>query len=343
MLQASPAQARVQMPNSTTAEKATTPRRPRPIWRRRSGFRQNALSPGEAGRRRASHAEEAIRGEGGVARVTRVTAFWAHMATLVETLSSRGMLHEATPDLAARLAQGPVTGYVGFDPTADSLDVGSLMPVMGLAWLQRLGGRPLVVIGGGTGMIGDPSGKRAERPMLSDETVQANAAAIQAQLSRFLDFGSGADRRADAQQCRLAGADRAAGVPARHRQAFHRELHAAEGIGEVADGDGNLVHRVQLHAGAGVRLRAPGEGASTASFSSAAAISGGTSPPASSSRRGATDASCTAWSCRCSPRPQGRSSERPRPATSGSTRRGHRRTRSISSGCRSKTPTSNGC
>jgi tyrosyl-tRNA synthetase len=101
------------------------------------------------------------------------------------------MLHEATPDLAARLGQGPVTGYVGFDPTADSLGVGSLMPVMGLAWLQRLGGRPLVVIGGGTGMIGDPSGKRSERQMLSDEAVQANAAAIQAQLSRFLDFGSG--------------------------------------------------------------------------------------------------------------------------------------------------------
>ncbi len=101
------------------------------------------------------------------------------------------MLHEATPDLATRLAEGPVTGYAGFDPTADSLGVGSLMPVMGLAWLQRLGGRPLVVIGGGTGMIGDPSGKRSERQMLSDETVRANAAAIQAQLSRFLDFGSG--------------------------------------------------------------------------------------------------------------------------------------------------------
>jgi tyrosyl-tRNA synthetase len=123
--------------------------------------------------------------------VTRNTAFWAHMATLVETLSSRGMLHEATPDLATRLAKGPVTGYAGFDPTADSLGVGSLMPVMGLAWLQRLGGRPLVVIGGGTGMIGDPSGKRSERQMLSDETVRANAAAIQAQLSRFLDFGGG--------------------------------------------------------------------------------------------------------------------------------------------------------
>ena len=101
------------------------------------------------------------------------------------------MLHDATPDLPARLAQGPITAYVGFDPTADSLGVGSLMPVMALAWLQRLGGRPLVVVGGGTGMIGDPSGKRDERQMLSEETIRANASAIQAQLSQFLDFGTG--------------------------------------------------------------------------------------------------------------------------------------------------------
>ncbi len=102
------------------------------------------------------------------------------------------MLHDATPDLAARLAAGPITGYAGFDPTADSLGVGGLMPVMGLAWLQRLGGKPLVVVGGGTGLIGDPSGKRMERPMMPDEVIRANAAAIQTQLSQFLDFGAGA-------------------------------------------------------------------------------------------------------------------------------------------------------
>jgi tyrosyl-tRNA synthetase len=113
------------------------------------------------------------------------------MPTLLDTLSARGMVHDATPDLGPRLGQGPITGYAGFDPTADSLGVGSLMPVMGLAWLQRLGGRPLVVIGGGTGMIGDPSGKRAERQILDPETVRANAAAVQAQLARFLEFGGG--------------------------------------------------------------------------------------------------------------------------------------------------------
>jgi tyrosyl-tRNA synthetase len=113
------------------------------------------------------------------------------MPTLLEALAARGMLHDATPDLPARLASGPITGYVGFDPTADSLHVGSLMPVMALAWLQRLGGRPLVLVGGGTGMIGDPSGKRSERPMLDAATIATNSAAIGAQLAHFFEFGDG--------------------------------------------------------------------------------------------------------------------------------------------------------
>ncbi len=110
------------------------------------------------------------------------------MTTLLTTLAARGLLHDATPGLATRLAEGPITGYVGFDPTADSLHVGNLVPVMALVWLQRLGGTPIALIGGGTGMVGDPSGKRDERPMLSADTVAANAAAIQGQLGRFLDF-----------------------------------------------------------------------------------------------------------------------------------------------------------
>ncbi len=113
------------------------------------------------------------------------------MTDVLATLTDRGMVHDATPDLAARLAAGPITGYVGFDPTADSLHVGNLVPVMALAWLQRLGGRPIVLIGGGTGLVGDPSGKRAERPMLEEGTVAENAAALQLQLERFLEFGEG--------------------------------------------------------------------------------------------------------------------------------------------------------
>lgn len=111
------------------------------------------------------------------------------MRTLLPTLAERGLLQDATPGLAERLGQGaPVTAYAGFDPTADSLHVGNLVPVMGLAWLQRCGGRPIVLVGGGTAMVGDPSGKRAERPVLPRETIEANAAAIRAQLARFLDF-----------------------------------------------------------------------------------------------------------------------------------------------------------
>ena len=82
-----------------------------------------------------------------------------------------------------------MTGYCGFDPTAPSLHVGNLVPVMGLAHLQRAGHRPVVLIGGGTGMIGDPSGKTAERQLNTPETVEANSRAIQSQLERFLEFG----------------------------------------------------------------------------------------------------------------------------------------------------------
>ena len=117
------------------------------------------------------------------------------MTTLLQVLTERGSVQEATPGLAERLARGPITGYVGFDPTADSLHVGNLVPVQGLAWLQRLGGTPLVVVGGGTGMVGDPSGKRAERPMLTREDIDRNADGLRRQLSRFLDFeGSAAAR-----------------------------------------------------------------------------------------------------------------------------------------------------
>jgi tyrosyl-tRNA synthetase len=112
------------------------------------------------------------------------------MATsLLTELTARGFVQDLTPGLEERLARGPITGYVGFDPTADSLHVGNLVPVMGLAWLQRSGGTPIVLVGGGTGLIGDPSGKRAERPMLEPALVNVNAKAIEAQLRRFVSFG----------------------------------------------------------------------------------------------------------------------------------------------------------
>jgi tyrosyl-tRNA synthetase len=110
------------------------------------------------------------------------------MSNLLDALSARGFVHDVTPGLADRLAAGPLTGYVGFDPTADSLHVGNLVPVMGLAWLQRFGGTPIIVVGSGTGMVGDPSGKRSERPMLTIEEIDHNTARIRRQLEQFVSF-----------------------------------------------------------------------------------------------------------------------------------------------------------
>ena len=107
---------------------------------------------------------------------------------LLDELAWRGLVFQHTERLAAALARGPITGYCGFDPTAPSLHVGNLVPVMGLLHLQRAGHRPMVLVGGGTGLIGDPSGKTAERQLNTPETVAANVAAIRAQLERFLTF-----------------------------------------------------------------------------------------------------------------------------------------------------------
>jgi len=98
------------------------------------------------------------------------------------------MLHEATPDLRKILGEEKLTAYIGFDPSAASLHVGSLLPVMGLARLQRFGHTPIAIAGGGTGLIGDPSGKTKERQLLTPAQVEENLAGIKAQLSRFLDF-----------------------------------------------------------------------------------------------------------------------------------------------------------
>ena len=112
---------------------------------------------------------------------------------LLNELEWRGLLYHQTEGLRDALTSGLVTGYIGFDPTADSLHVGSLLTVMGLARLQRAGHRPIAIVGGGTGMIGDPSGKSQERTLLSRDAVDANVAGIKRQLERFLDFETGAN------------------------------------------------------------------------------------------------------------------------------------------------------
>jgi tyrosyl-tRNA synthetase len=107
---------------------------------------------------------------------------------LYEELQWRGMVCDATEGLADALAKEHVTAYIGFDPTASSLHVGSLLTVMGLARLQRFGHSPIAIVGGGTGMIGDPSGKAQERTLLTPEQIDENVAGIRRQLERFLDF-----------------------------------------------------------------------------------------------------------------------------------------------------------
>ena len=114
------------------------------------------------------------------------------MSCAFDTLSERGFLYQVTSaeGLQSRLARGQTTYYVGFDPTADSLHIGHLLPVMAMRWLQLHGHRPIALVGGGTAMVGDPSGKTEARPILSVEEIESNAGKIKQQLSRFLDFSS---------------------------------------------------------------------------------------------------------------------------------------------------------
>ena len=115
----------------------------------------------------------------------------------VEELRWRGMLHDMMPGTEELLAKEQVTAYIGFDPTADSLHIGHLCSVMILRHFQRCGHKPLALIGGATGMIGDPSGKSQERNLLTEETLQRNIAGMKKQLSKFLDFDSDAPNHAE--------------------------------------------------------------------------------------------------------------------------------------------------
>jgi tyrosyl-tRNA synthetase len=118
------------------------------------------------------------------------------LGNLLHELEWRGMLHGTTPGLPERLASGrSIAGYNGFDPSGPSLHVGNLVPIFGLLQFQRHGGRPVALLGGGTGMIGDPSGRSDERKLLDRETLAANAEAIRGQLERFLDFTPSAGDR----------------------------------------------------------------------------------------------------------------------------------------------------
>ena len=113
---------------------------------------------------------------------------------LLAELSWRGLIAERSTGVEKRLAAGPISAYIGFDPSARSLHVGQLLQVFMLTHLQRAGGTPFVIVGGGTGMIGDPSGKSSERNLLDDAQIGANAALIRAQLEHFVDFSAGSNQ-----------------------------------------------------------------------------------------------------------------------------------------------------
>lgn len=115
------------------------------------------------------------------------------MNNLIDILYERGFIEKTTHDdeLVEYFDQGNITGYIGFDPTASSLHIGSLVPIMSLAHMQKHGHRPIALIGGGTGLVGDPSGKTETRKLLTPEMVDHNALGIEKQLSRFIDFSKG--------------------------------------------------------------------------------------------------------------------------------------------------------
>jgi len=112
--------------------------------------------------------------------------------SFVEELTWRGLVQQSTdPELAAKMRAEPFTLYIGFDPTADSLHVGSLLPLLTLIRAQRAGHKPIALVGGATGMVGDPSGKSEERKLMSLEELRHNVGALGLQVGRFLDFGGG--------------------------------------------------------------------------------------------------------------------------------------------------------
>lgn len=112
------------------------------------------------------------------------------MLNLIEELKWRGMIQDIMPGTEEELLKEMTTGYIGFDPTADSLHIGSLVPILLLVHLQKVGHKPIALVGGATGMVGDPSGKSEERNLLSEEQLQINVAGVKAQLEKFLDFNT---------------------------------------------------------------------------------------------------------------------------------------------------------
>ena len=119
------------------------------------------------------------------------------MKNLIEELKWRGLIQDIMPGTENQLNKEMTSGYVGFDPTADSLHIGNLVPIMLLSFLQKCGHKPIALIGGATGMVGDPSGKSEERNLLSEEILQHNLSCLKKQLEKFLDFNAATPNAAE--------------------------------------------------------------------------------------------------------------------------------------------------
>src|SRR4029079_8091659 len=122
-------------------------------------------------------------------RKCRLNPFWkVPMTNVIDVLKERGFIEAVTSDEIRQLVENPSKVYCGFDPTAESLHLGNLVAIMGLAWFQRFGHTPVAIVGGATGVIGDPSGKSTERQLLDEKTIQHNVKGIQRNLESILDF-----------------------------------------------------------------------------------------------------------------------------------------------------------
>src|SRR5580693_2454755 len=108
--------------------------------------------------------------------------------SLIDDLQWRGMIQDIMPGTKTQLDKEITSGYIGFDPTAESLHIGSLVPILLLVHLQKAGHKPIALVGGATGMVGDPSGKSEERNLLDEDTLNRNLAGVKAQLEKYLDF-----------------------------------------------------------------------------------------------------------------------------------------------------------
>ena len=197
--------------------------------------------------------------------------------TLLEELAWRGLLYQQTEGLGVHFAKGTVTAYCGYDPTAPSLHIGNLVPTMLLVHIARAGHRAIALVGGGTAMIGDPSGKSEERPLAGGEAINANAAKIHAQLSRLFESANTAG---------VALANNADWLLKIGAVDFMRDVGKHFSVNYMLAKDsvqsrietGISYTRILLFVAAGVRLSAAVQECEVARCKSAAATSGATSP-----------------------------------------------------------------